>query len=80
MGHALTVDLSIAFMGGAPQEYTQGLPLSFGAIISTDGMVRWYGQTEGPAFEAMLDRILKVDPAVQARRKVEAEYIRKHGQ
>jgi hypothetical protein len=48
-------------------------------LLSSDGKVRWWirVEDEGPtiAFEAALLELLKNDPGVQARRKVEAEWI-----
>lgn len=45
-------------------------------ILSSDSTVRWFGDSNDPRFVAALDRVLRIDPGVKARRDAEAEYIR----
>lgn len=49
------------------------------AVISSDGVIRWHGNYHSSWFRFMLDETLRVDPAVQARRKVEEDYRRARG-
>lgn len=49
------------------------------AVISSDGLIRWHGNYYSSWFRYMLDETLRVDPAVQARRKVEEDYRRTRG-
>jgi hypothetical protein len=55
------------------------IPAPWVAIISSDGIMRWSGPMGLPSFEAALEQVLRVDPGVQARRAVEAEYLRAQG-
>ena len=48
-------------------------------ILSSDNTVRWFGDSNDPRFTAALDRVLRIDPGVQARRDAEADYIRTQG-
>ena len=55
------------------------IPAPWVAIASSDGVLRWSGWMGLPSFEAALEQVLLVDPGVQARRAVEAEYLRAQG-
>ncbi|RMH13087.1 MAG: TlpA family protein disulfide reductase [Planctomycetota bacterium] len=46
------------------------------ALVSSDGVIRWHGPASSRWFKFMLDELLRVDPAVLERRKVEEEYRR----
>ncbi|MCA9297801.1 MAG: hypothetical protein KDA28_01975, partial [Phycisphaerales bacterium] len=46
------------------------------AVVSSDGVARWWGSPFDDGFKASLDRVLRVDPGVQARRAAEEAYIR----
>lgn len=56
----------------ADEDYT-------GAVVSSDSIVRWEGAVSNPAFRAALDRVIDIDPGVQARRAAEQAYIRARG-
>ena len=49
---------------------------SFVCIVSSDGVLRWAGGTWFPSYQAALEQIIREDPGVQARRKVEAAFIK----
>ncbi len=49
------------------------------AVVSSDGVIRWYGLMSDPRFESSLNKVLRIDPGVKARRAAEAEYIRTQG-
>lgn len=48
-------------------------------VVSSDSIVRWEGMASDHAFRAALDRVLAVDPGIQARRAAEAAYIKARG-
>ena len=60
------------------QSFQQGVPAPWVAIVSSDGMMRWWGWMRSSGYEAALDRVLTVDPGVKARRAAEQAYIRSH--
>lgn len=53
--------------------------MTYVALISSDGVVRWHGPRHSKWFPYMLDELLRVDPAVLERRKVEEVYRRTRG-
>jgi len=59
--------------GGQPND---GIPNPFVIIVSSDNTLRWAGGMWFPSYEAALEQVLREDPGVQARRKVEADYIK----
>ena len=40
-------------------------------LLSTDNRIRWIGNPNDPAMRIAIDKLIAVDPAVQARRKAE---------
>lgn len=72
--HAMVVDLAGSLLQQSTSD--QQIPIPFVAIASTDGVIRWWGFAGATEAKGALDRILAVDPGIQARRKVEAEYIK----
>lgn len=83
-GHAIYFDAgSAVFTAGQGSENgsqpTDGIPNPFVIIVSSDGILRWAGGTWFPSYEAALEQIIREDPGVQARRKVEAEFIKRKG-
>lgn len=75
--HAMVVDLPGSVLKTVTSE--SEIPLPFVAILSSDGMSRWWGFVGAPEARGALDRVLEVDPGIAARRKAEAEYLRKAG-
>lgn len=75
--HAMVVDLAGSVLKTVTSE--NEIPLPFVAVVSSDGMSRWWGFIGSPEAKGALDRVLEVDPGVQARRKAEAEYLRSTG-
>jgi hypothetical protein len=72
--HAIGLDatggtLTSAFGG------TQGLTNPAVAIVSSDGVVRWWGRAGEPDFRTALDVVLTVDPGVRARRAADRQFI-----
>lgn len=72
--HTMVVDLAGSLLQQATSD--RQIPIPFVAIASTDGVIRWWGFAGATEARGALDRILAVDPGIQARRKVEAEYIK----
>lgn len=72
--HTMVVDLSGSLLQQATTE--QQIPIPYVAIASSDGVIRWWGFAGATEARGALDRILAADPGIQARRKVEAEYIK----
>ncbi|MDQ7013116.1 MAG: TlpA disulfide reductase family protein [Planctomycetota bacterium] len=48
-------------------------------VVSSDSISRWDGVVADPAFRSALDRVIDVDPGVQARRAAEQAFIRARG-
>lgn len=57
------------------QDMTE-IPLPFYAIASSDNLVRWWSHPRAPGARASLERILKADPGVKARRDAEDAWIK----
>ncbi|MCL4220975.1 MAG: TlpA family protein disulfide reductase [Phycisphaerales bacterium] len=53
--------------------------MTYVALVSSDGTIRWHGPRQSSWFQFMLDELLRVDPAVRERRKVEEDYRRSRG-
>ncbi len=53
--------------------------MTYIALVSSDGVIRWHGPRHSKSFSYMLDELLRVDPAVLERRKVEENYRRTRG-
>lgn len=45
-------------------------------VISSDNVVRWFGDPEDPRFQSAVNTVLRVDPGIKARRAAEEAYIR----
>lgn len=84
-GHSIYFDAGSAIFNAGlgnengNQSATDGIPNPFVIIVSSDGILRWAGGTWFPSYEAALEQIIREDPGVQARRKVEAEFIKRKG-
>ena len=61
------------------QESQNEVPFPYIAIASSDGNLRWWLTSDYIQPLVAIDKMLRVDPGVQARRKVEQEYILKGG-
>ncbi|QQS08211.1 MAG: hypothetical protein IPK69_09405 [Phycisphaerales bacterium] len=61
------------------QETQNEVPFPYLAIASSDGNLRWWLTSDYIQPLVAIDKMLRVDPGVQARRKVEQEYILKGG-
>ncbi|MDX2131928.1 MAG: hypothetical protein SFY69_07750 [Planctomycetota bacterium] len=81
-GHSIFIDADGGIFQQAQKFYNNSaLPLPWVAILSSDGVMRWWGWIADPKGQAAFDRIFEVDPGVLARRAAEAAYIRsKEGQ
>lgn len=53
-----------------------GIIIPWCMLVSSDGTVHWWGTLADPKGQAALDKMLAVDPGVQARRRAEDEYIK----
>ena len=59
----------------------QGIPVPWVGIVSSDGLLRWWGWMGNERYQGSLDRIIAADPGVKARRAAEEAFIReKNGQ
>lgn len=73
--HSLAADFSgtsISSVSGG-----QNFPLPGAMVISSDGVIRWIGYSNSPDFKYAIETIIAVDPAVQARKKADREFIEK---
>jgi len=74
--HTLAADLggsALASLGS--QGGSNKFPLPGAMIVSTDGVIRWVGLTNGRGFEYAIDTILAEDPGIRARRAADRAYI-----
>lgn len=72
--HAMVVDLPGSVLKTVTAQGEIALP--FVAVVSSDGMTRWWGFAGSPEAKGALDRVLEVDPGVRARRKAESDYLK----
>lgn len=79
LAHSLIADPAQTLLNAATgQQFGGGgqRPSTLAAVVSSDGVVRWFGDASTPAFESAVDQVARVDPAVRARRAAEDDYIR----
>ncbi|MDX9911309.1 MAG: TlpA disulfide reductase family protein [Phycisphaerales bacterium] len=83
LSHELIPDVDAAALTAANPDNERNRSnesyIPFAAVISSDGIIRWWGHPGDHAFRAAVDKVLKVDPGIRARRQAEDEYIRRHG-
>jgi hypothetical protein len=75
--HTLAADLAgsaMASLGGSQGGSTK-FPIPGAMIVSTDGVIRWVGATNGRGFEYAVDTILASDPGIRARRAADRAFI-----
>lgn len=60
------------------QQTQQGIPVPLAAVFSSDLTMRWIGYPLDPRFDSAVDKVLREDPAVKARKAVEAKWIREN--
>lgn len=80
--HANIVDPDwtvLQLITGSNSSAADTVPAPLAAIFSSDKTLRWIGNPTDSRFRAALEQVLRVDPAVQKRREMEAEYIRTNG-
>ncbi len=58
---------------------SRGSSIARVAIISSDQVVRWFGNPQDPRFQTAVNAVLRVDPGIRARRAAEEAYIRSGG-
>ncbi len=81
-GHAVYFDAGSTILStGLDEENpnsssSDGIPNPFICIVSSDGVLRWAGGEWFPSYKAALEQVIREDPGVQARRKVEQAYIK----
>jgi thiol-disulfide isomerase/thioredoxin len=83
IGHGIYFDAGASIMSTGLDKENAGsssnsdlYPNPFVCIVSSDGVLRWAGGTWFPSYEAALEQVIREDPGVQARRKVEAAFIK----
>ncbi|MCW5776254.1 MAG: TlpA family protein disulfide reductase [Phycisphaeraceae bacterium] len=83
LDHALLLDLAGVSLASMPSRQGYGaavrFPTPYAVLASSDGLVRFWGNPVSPAFRSALDRVIRDDPGIAARRRAEAEYIRTKG-
>ncbi len=75
--HVLLLDADGSLLKTVNKETTYRLP--FGAVISSDNIVRHASFMGDSEFWGALDNVLRVDPGIKARRAAESEYLRSQG-
>ncbi len=76
--HALAPDFqgtSLAPILGSGGGSGDGFPLPGAMVVSSDGIIRWIGWSDGPDFKYAIETIVAVDPAVKARRAADRAFI-----
>jgi len=82
LDHALLLDIAGTSLASVPSRQGYGspkIPIPYAVLASSDGLVRYWGNPVSPAFRPALDRVIRDDPGIAARRRAEAEYIRSKG-
>ncbi|GIK19529.1 MAG: hypothetical protein AMXMBFR77_18460 [Phycisphaerales bacterium] len=82
LDHALLLDIAGVSVASVPNRQGYGtttVPVPYAVLASSDGLVRYWGNPVSPAFRSALDRVIRDDPGIAARRRAEAEYIRSKG-
>ena len=78
--HAMTIDLSRNSYNSVNPEGQQGnrglVAVPYAGVISSDGVVRWWGYPGTSAFDAAIEQVIKVDPGIKARQKAEEAYLK----
>ncbi|MEZ6234765.1 MAG: TlpA disulfide reductase family protein [Phycisphaerales bacterium] len=82
LAHTLLADLGGALMNAAEgnqfSSSGQG-PRTMAAVVSSDGVIRWFGDSTSHGFESAVALVAREDPGVRARRAAEDEYLRRRG-
>ena len=82
LAHSLLADLGGAMRSAAEgnqfSSFGQG-PRTMAAVVSSDGVVRWFGDSTSTGFESAVALVAREDPGVRARRAAEDEYLRRRG-
>ena len=55
---------------------SDGLPIPYAVVCSSDGSIRFAGWAKHPAFKTTIERVLIKDPGVKARRAADEAYIK----
>jgi thiol-disulfide isomerase/thioredoxin len=76
LGHTQLIDLQGTLLQTATNRNQNTILLPWGASMSSDNVLRWGGWLALPQAEGAFDRVLAVDPGIQARKRAEEEYIR----
>lgn len=83
LAHSLVADPGATIMGAVSggqgfQQGATGGSRTRAAVVSSDGVVRWFGDATSTNFESAVDTVARVDPGVRARREAEDEYLRRN--
>ncbi len=86
LAHSVVVDPTGALLGaaagGSTVTFTSntsgGVAPTLAAVVSSDGIVRWFGDATSHAFESAVAEVARIDPGVRARRQAEDAYLREH--
>lgn len=74
--HALALDAAgTSYASLAGQNGAEAFPLPGAMVISSDGVIRWIGWSNGSDFKYAIETIVAVDPAIQARRAADRAFI-----
>jgi thiol-disulfide isomerase/thioredoxin len=76
LGHTQLIDLNGTLLNTATNRNQNTILIPWGAIMSSDNVLRWGGWLSLPQAGGAFDRVLAADPGIKARKKAEEEYIR----
>lgn len=79
LSHPITFDPTGSIMSSARGQYTAVQSPTYAIVASSDGVVRWYGDSKSPSFKAAVDTVVSSDPGVKARRAAEQAWLRTRG-
>lgn len=75
--HATYLEPSGQLLGATRGDMgSDGLPIPYAVVCSSDGSVRFAGWAKHPAFKTTIERVLLKDPGVKARRLADEAYIK----
>ncbi|MBX3362029.1 MAG: TlpA family protein disulfide reductase [Phycisphaeraceae bacterium] len=79
LAHPVMFDPTGAVMSSVSGRFTATQSPTYAVVASSDGMVRWYGDSKSPSFKAAVDAVIENDPGVKARRAAEQAWLKARG-
>jgi hypothetical protein len=77
--HTFAADFQGTSWGSIGQSGSNKIPIPGAMVVSSDGVIRWVGFSNGPDFRYAVDTVLANDPGIRARRELDQKYIETNG-